>query len=169
MSQSIRGLLPAPTDHSAETQKRWWLEAANDGNARAAKGASQSARFSLEIDSGLGNQDQAKPRSFRYRIDPEVANRNDGPLRPIEVPAKGWETDSHEGVRSGKESDPFEAFGIGDPSRNAPPFLASLIAQSRLGQGLAYSAHGAASEAYRVAGARPPLPDGQPRFLSIVI
>jgi hypothetical protein len=169
MAQAIRAL-PAPIpDPIAIENRHRWVEAANDDQARDRDNARPSARFRVMDQAADGLEDQPRAKSFRFQADPGAGRWEDGALSSFQASARAhWRTGTDAAqVTAGFDS--FDGYSIGDPSRNAPPFLASLIAQSRLGQGLAYSAHGAASEAYRLSGARPPLPDGRPRLVSVVI
>lgn len=59
----------------------------------------------------------------------------------------------------------LDGLSSGDGRRNSAAFLASLIAQERLSEGLHNSQHAEASDAYRRAGGLPPRIGDQPRVL----
>lgn len=71
-----------------------------------------------------------------------------------------------DGEARGIAADVLDGFGAGARQRNSTAFLASFIAQERLGEGLHNPAHRAASDAYRRAGGSPATGEAQPRLVS---
>jgi hypothetical protein len=169
--QAVRAL-PPPVDQIPGAHD--WRDSGKSQGAYANAGPNagernrERDRFRLISGGAEAQSDGPHAKSFRFRVDPDARNRSDGivsPFRETPSPPDDVQTPA---PNAGARKDAYNGLAIGDPSRNAATFLASLIAQTRLGQGLDHSPHAQASQAYRVAGAKPPLPDNSPKFFSVV-
>jgi len=166
MSHAIRAL-PPPSGYLPDTNARRFSVAANDD--RASRTANPSVRAKTIDFEHRTDGDQTKAKLFRFQINPDALGTSDGALRSFEAePIKAYAAD-FDNVRPEPNEDVFAGLSLGDPSRNASTFLASFIAQSRLGQGLTHAPHTEASEAYRMAGAVPPMPGTESPILSFTV
>jgi hypothetical protein len=122
------------------------------------------------VDSRREDTAEIKGKQFRFR---PYNNRGtaDGVAREADSPRVASEAETT-GIEAADEDisvDIFEGFGAGAHARNSSAFLASLIAQERLRQGLYNPQFEAASDAYRRAGGSPSAIDNQPRVVSFAV
>jgi hypothetical protein len=109
-----------------------------------------------------GKQFRFRPYTNRATAD-AAREADDAKLRPNDL------TPIDETAERGIGVDVLDGFGAGARERNSTAFLASYIAQHRLGEGLHNPKYAAASEAYRRAGGSPTIADNQPRVVSLAV
>lgn len=106
-----------------------------------------------------GKQFRFKPYSSRGASANGI--RADGPA--------GNAGDAESGNQPSDSEIVLDGFGLGAQQRNSSAFIASVIAQQHLRQGLYNPRHEAASDAYRRAGGSPSAVDNQPRVVSFAV
>lgn len=139
---------------------------ATRGTQRQPRGAPQA--FLTLIDSRPEDTIEIRGKQFRFR--PYSGRgaaadgaRESGPNRGEAIWSAPAAADDEIAVEV------LEGFGAGSGERNSSAFIASLIAQERLREGLHNPRFAAASDAYRRAGGSPAAADNRPRLVSVAV
>jgi hypothetical protein len=163
-------LLPAPSQQSHRAGVRAVQgdsESATEA-ARARRQAQVSAQaFLTLIDSRREDAVEIKGKQFRFH--PYGSRGTADGAREADVPREAGATGTLDGQ---PEADTISADildGFGAHARNSSAFIASLIAQEQLRQGLYNPRFEAASDAYRRAGGSPSAIDDVPRVFSVAV
>jgi hypothetical protein len=146
-------------------------ESDSDSTPRAARKQQSAApggqAFLTLVGSGREDNVELKGKQFRFKPYSSRGASGDGGVRTAD------EAGSAGGAAPGEESSDSEivldGFGLGAQQRNSSAFIASVIAQQHLRQGLYNPRHEAASDAYRRAGGSPSAVDNQPRVVSFAV
>lgn len=168
MTQTIRAL-PPQADHRPGVEE--WRAYQQNARPRAdqERDGELRDRFVLLPGGKESGSDSPYGKAFRFRIDPDARNRPEALVRSF----NGYEQPGPQSADNQSEnryrSEVYDGLAAGDPARNAVTFLATLIAQTRMRPGLEHSLHADASDAYRLAGGKPPLPDDRPRLASFLV
>lgn len=168
-------LLPPPSPPQRQHQPVGARAAESDSesisgsrNAQRRQGAVPGGgqAFLTLIGSGREDSVELKGKQFRFKpygsrgasaegIRAEGAASNAGDAEPGDQPSNSEIV--------------LDGFGLGAQQRNSSAFIASVIAQQHLRQGLHNPRHEAASDAYRRAGGSPSAVDNQPRVVSFAV
>lgn len=161
-------LLPPPSPQRpsirvAESDPDSTLRAARKQHG-AAPGGGQA--FLTLVGSGPQDSVELKGKQFRFKPYSSRGASADGVRTADEAGSAG-------GAASGDQPNDSEivldGFGLGAQQRNSSAFIASVIAQQHLRQGLYNPRHEAASDAYRRAGGSPSAADNRPRVVSFAV
>lgn len=124
--------------------------------------------FDAFNDGGAQDEVRLRARTFRFKVYGDRGELNED-RSAFKAPVAESPEQEETPRTGGSAVDILDGFGEGDAHRNSAAFVASLIAQSRLSQGLHNPAFGAANNAYRRAGGEPPLELSRAQALNIAI
>lgn len=166
-------LLPPPSQLAQRTSARV-VQIDSDSAIEATRGTRRQSPGATQAFLTLSDsrrEDTAEIRGKHFRFRPyDSRGAPDGGAREAEhageANAGGVGTEARDDDVS---VDVFDGFGAGAHARNSSAFVASLIAQEHLRQGLYNPRFEAASDAYRRAGGSPSAIDNQPRVLSFAV
>ncbi|HSE73372.1 MAG TPA: hypothetical protein VLB05_02580, partial [Dongiaceae bacterium] len=123
--------------------------------------------FLTLVGSGPEDTVELKGKQFRFKPYGSRGTSGDGGVRTADE--TGSAGDAASGDRSNDSEIVLDGFGLGAQQRNSSAFIASVIAQQHLRQGLYNPRHEAASDAYRRAGGSPSAADNRPRVVSFAV
>jgi hypothetical protein len=159
-------LLPPPSPQRpsirvAESDPDSTLRAARKQHG-AAPGGGQA--FLTLVSSGPEDSVELKGKQFRFKPYGSRGTSGDDGVRTADEAGN-----AASGAQPNDSEIVLDGFGLGAQQRNSSAFIASVIAQQHLRQGLYNPRHEAASDAYRRAGGSPSAVDNQPRVVSFAV
>jgi hypothetical protein len=128
----------------------------------AAPGGGQA--FLTLVSSGPEDSVELKGKQFRFKPYGSRGTSGDDGVRTADEAGN-----AASGAQPNDSEIVLDGFGLGAQQRNSSAFIASVIAQQHLRQGLYNPRHEAASDAYRRAGGSPSAVDNQPRVVSFAV
>jgi hypothetical protein len=160
-------LLPPPSPQRPSMRV---AESDSDSTPRVARkqqGAAPGGQAFLTL-VGSGREDGVELKGKQFRFKP-YGSRGASADGVRTEGASGSAGDAAPGEESSDSEIVLDGFGLGAQQRNSSAFIASVIAQQHLRQGLYNPRHEAASDAYRRAGGSPSAVDNQPRVVSFAV
>jgi len=182
MQEISRAILlppPSPPQRQSQSVSARAVESDSDAaivaarNARrqsqgAAQGATQA--FLTLVETQQDDTVEIKGKQFRFRpysnrgASDEIVRESDGADDLSGAGTVGETAGNGDG-----SIDVLDGFGSGTQRRNSSAFMASVIAQEHLSEGLYNPQYATASDAYRRAGGSPSAIDNQPRVFSFAV
>jgi len=170
-------LLPPPSPPPPRTSARAVqsdsdsaIEAARNARRQQSSTQGTAQTFLTLIEAPREDTVEVKGKQFRFR--PYSSRGTSGDSRVDDADLAG-ETNEAGAVAESADSeisvDVLDGLGSATQERNSSAFIASVIAQERLSQGLHNPQFEAASDAYRRAGGSPSAVDNEPRVVSFAV